>query len=195
MDRSTRALVAEVPQRGRLLEVLVRPGRREPVRSVAEAEVVAGLGLTDDHRTRNRAPDPTAKRQVTLIQAEHLAVVAALLPQGRSVNAALVRRNLVVAGINLASLRDRPFTIGAVRFEGTGWCHPCSRMEEVLGPGGFQAMRGHGGLTARVLTDGVLRPGDTVAAVDPVAAVADDAADTDDARADHRHDRSPRPEG
>ena len=171
MDRSTRALVGAVPQRGRLTHILLRPARREPTASVQDAQVVAGLGLTGDHRTRDRAPDPRAKRQITLIQAEHLPVVAALLPAGGDIDPAVLRRNLVIAGINLASLRDRRFTIGDVTLEGTGWCHPCSRMEEVLGPGGFQAMRGHGGLTARVLNDGVLRLGDAVTAVEADADV------------------------
>ncbi len=166
MDRSTRALVGAVPQRGRLTRILLRPERREPVTDVTEAPVVAGIGLAGDHRARDRSPDPRAKRQITLIQAEHLPVVAALLPTGGEIDPALLRRNLVVAGINLASLRDRRFTIGDVTLEGTGWCHPCSRMEEVLGEGGFQAMRGHGGLTARVLTDGVLRVGDAVTVLD-----------------------------
>lgn len=165
MDRSTRALVDAVPQRGQLAAILLRPQRRAAVESVHRAEVVAGLGLTGDHRAVGREPNPSAKRQITLIQAEHLAVVAALLAQDGAIDAALLRRNLVVSGINLASLRDRRFMIGEVTLEGTGWCHPCSRMEEVLGPGGFQAMRGHGGLTARVVTDGYLQVGDGVVAL------------------------------
>ncbi len=168
MDGSTRELVDVVPQRGRLTHILLRPQRRAAVHRVDRAEVVAGLGLTGDHRSVGRAPDPRAKRQITLIQAEHLPVVASLLggdgPAQGALDPALLRRNLVVAGINLASLRTRRFTIGTVILEGTGWCHPCSRMEEVLGAGGFQAMRGHGGLTARVLSDGHLQVGDPVTA-------------------------------
>lgn len=163
MDRSTRALVDHVPGRGRLTAILVRPERRQPPRSLDHTAVVAGLGLAGDHRAVGREPDPDAKRQVTLLQAEHLSVVAALLDRSR-LDPALLRRNLVIAGINLASLRDQRFRIGEVTFEGSGWCHPCSRMEEALGPGGFQAMRGHGGITARILTDGLLTVGDPVVA-------------------------------
>lgn len=90
-----------------------------------------------------------------------LVAVAALLGRD-AVDPALVRRNLVVSGINLLALHDEQFEIGGVVFEGTGLCEPCSRMEEVLGPGGCDAMRGHGGITARVITGGVIRLGDAV---------------------------------
>lgn len=158
---STAALLAAVPQVGRLQAILLRPERRGPVRGVPEAELLPGLGLAGDHRTATRAPDPTSRRQVTLLQAEHLAVIAALTGRDE-LDPGLLRRNLVVAAVNLASLRDRRFSIGEAVLEGTGWCHPCSRMEEALGPGGFQAVRGHGGITARVLTGAVIRTGQPV---------------------------------
>ena len=168
MTISTRELTGTVPQVGRLQAILLRADRQGPMASTNEVEAVAGLGLVGDHRTEGRQPDPAAKRQVTLIQAEHLPVVAALTGHD-AVDPSLLRRNLVVAGINLASLRERRFTIGSVVLEGTGWCHPCSRMEEALGAGGFQAMRGHGGITARILDGG------RVAVEDVIAVVADPA--------------------
>lgn len=122
-------------------------------------EVIQDRGLTGDHR----AIRPGSKRQVTLIQAEHLMAVARILGRD-TVDPALSRRNLMVSGINLLALADREFRIGAAVLLGTGRCAPCSRMGEALGTGGFNAMRGHGGITAVVVRGGIVRVGDPVTA-------------------------------
>ena len=100
---------------------------------------------------------------MTLIQLEHLTAVAQILAKAE-VLAASVRRNIVVSGINLYALRDRKFRIGDVELEGAGTCDPCSRMEEILGPGGYNAMRGHGGIVCRILESGTIRIGDPLTA-------------------------------
>jgi MOSC domain-containing protein YiiM len=105
----------------------------------------------------------SGKRQVTLIQAEHLPVMASLL--GVPVEPEMLRRNLVVSGINLLALKGARFRIGEALLEGSGPCEPCSRMEAALGPGGYNTMRGHGGITARVIEGGWIRVGDAVAFV------------------------------
>ena len=146
-----------LPQVGRLEWIGLSPGRREPITQVRRAEVRVGTGLEGDRH----AQSGRGHRQVTLIQAEHLPVIAALA--GRpSVDAETLRRNLLVSGINLLALHDRRFYVGGVLLEGTGHCHPCSRMEEYLGPGGFNAMRGHGGITATVIEGGEIQIGDLV---------------------------------
>ena len=95
-----------------------------------------------------------------------IAVIASLLGCA-AVAPEAMRRNLAVAGINLLALRARRFAIGSLLFEGTGYCAPCRRLEETLGRGGFNASRGHGGITARVLGEGWLAIGDEVTAEGP----------------------------
>ncbi len=150
------ALLNTMPQTGRVEWISIRPGDREPVQPLEQVEVSPGQGLAGDHYRGN-----SKKRQVTFIQSEHLAGVASIL--GRSdIDPALTRRNIVVSGINLLAFKERQFQVGEVILEMTGYCHPCSRMEENLGPGGYNAMRGHGGITTKVIRGGTIRLGDEV---------------------------------
>lgn len=149
------ALLNTLPRPGRLEHILVRPARRaEPV-PLERVRALPGRGLAGDHRAERLSDSP---RQVTLLQAEHLPVIAAL--SGSDAAPARLRRNLVVSGVNLLALKGRRFRIGGAVFEGSGLCHPCSRMEEALGLGGYNAVRGHGGILARVLEEGDLAVGD-----------------------------------
>ena len=68
--------------------------------------------------------------------------------------AARLRRNLVVCGVNLLALKGQCSGGGAALLEWGGECHPCSRMEEEFGPGGCNAVRGHGGIDAGVIEGG-----------------------------------------
>jgi MOSC domain-containing protein YiiM len=156
-DGELAKLMAQFPRPGKLEWIGIRAERRAPLASVTQIEAIAGYGLGGDHY----ASKANGKRQVTLIQAEHLEAVAKILGKSE-VSADGLRRNLLISGINLYALRDRKFRIGAILLEGSGLCDPCSRMEEVLGAGGYNAMRGHGGITARILEGGVLKVGESL---------------------------------
>lgn len=151
------ALMNTLPQVGRVEWIGLRPARREPVQPAASVTAVADRHLLGDRYSGR----PGSKRQVTLVQHEHLAAVAGCLGR-ESVDPALLRRNLVVSGINLLALKGQRFRVGEALLEYTGLCHPCARMEETFGPGGYNALRGHGGITARILAGGLIQVGSAV---------------------------------
>ena len=156
LDIPITELIDILPQKGTVQWIGIRPERKSPLQSVDKVNVDLDWGLEGDH-----FKSKSKKRQVTLIQKEHLTGVASMLGR-ESIDPHLTRRNIVVSGINLFALRNRPFKIGNVILEGTGYCHPCSRMEENLGPGGYNAMRGHGGITAKVIDGGEIAVNDLV---------------------------------
>ena len=160
-DSELGKLMATLPRPGRVEWIGLRPARGQSMEAVEQIEAVTGKGLIGD-----RYSGGSGKRGVTLIQAEHLPVIAALSGHA-SVAAALLRRNVVVSGLPLIALKERRFRIGDVVLEGTGECDPCSRMEAELGAGGFNAMRSHGGLCARIVEGGWIALGDAVVALEP----------------------------
>jgi MOSC domain-containing protein YiiM len=145
---------------GRIEAIIVRGTPRDPARYVEHTMALAGIGLADD-RLGQRGEAELSTRQVTLIQLEHLPLIATFARSG-PIDPVGLRRNLVVSGINLLTLKKVPLRVGAALIEIVGPCAPCSRMEEVIGPGGYAAMRGHGGMTARILEGGAIRVGDMV---------------------------------
>ena len=148
-------LLKNFPNPGILVWIGLRSARNGPVVSVEQVSASPEKGLHGD-----RYAGKSGNRQVTLIQQEHLAVLESF--SGRSIDPGLLRRNLLISGINLLALKNSRFRVGEVILESTGYCHPCSKMERVLGAGGLNAMRGHGGLTARIVEGGIMRLGESV---------------------------------
>ena len=146
-----------IPQKGKVEWIGLRPKKKEELTVVESVKVHKGTGLLGDHYKKTSS----IKRQVTLIQQEHIIAVFSILGIKR-IDPNLTRRNIVVSGINLLSLKHHQFRIGSVILETTGICDPCNRMEENLGTGGYNAMRGHGGITATVIEDGEIKLGDRI---------------------------------
>ena len=146
-----------IPQKGNVEWIGVRTKKKEQLSVVESVKVKKGSGLAGDHFKGTLS----GKRQVTLIQLEHLNAISSILGV-KIIDPKLTRRNIVVSGINLLSLKHQRFQIGSVILKTTGICAPCKRMEENLGLGGYNAMRGHGGITATVIKEGEIKLGDIV---------------------------------
>lgn len=158
-------LTSNFPRKGTVLWVGVRPSTKEPMASVEQVEAIPGEGLTGDRFKGNFE----SKRQVTFIQAEHLEAVGSFMGLDTAVKPELTRRNILVKGINLFSLKNTRFKVGTAVFEMTGLCYPCSKMEKNFGEGGYNAMRGHGGITTRVVEKGIIHIGDSIEVIEKLS--------------------------
>lgn len=198
MDSNTPSLQKisqTLPQIGKLEAIVLRPAPRVDATFATSALAIKGLGLHADRRgidllqkltseqqvlTLANFELPTllanqhvrlpSNRQITLIQAEHIALLAQWM-QLPNLLATTIRRNLVVSNINLLAIKplfkhqQHYLQIGDVLLEITGACTPCSRMETLLGAGGYNAMRGHGGVNAKIIRGGLLTVGDAAVLV------------------------------
>ncbi len=160
MDSDTRFLekLRQSIAPGKLEWIGLRPERRGEIRVVDRAQGIVGLGLEGDHRCLKT---PGSARQVTIISREYIHQIAQQLGLA-AIDPALLRRNLVISGMNLNLLRFQRLQIGEAIFETSALCDPCSRMDENLGQGGAAAMFGYGGLCAKVIQGGLISVGDRV---------------------------------
>jgi len=150
-------LLRKIPQVGKLELITLRSERKVLPDTFNSIEITEKDGIIGDHYNGR-----SKKRQVTLIQSEHLIAVASMLGKDK-IDPLLTRRNLVISGVNLLAFKNQQFRIGeSVVLEMTGLCHPCSQMETNLGAGGYNAMRGHGGITAKVIQGGMIEIGDAI---------------------------------
>ncbi len=150
-------LIRKLPQQGQVEWIGIRPEKKAPLQVVETVAVLAN-GLAGDHYAGR-----SGNRSITLIQAEHIEAITSLLHR-KSIDPSELRRNIVISGINLLALKDREFKIGTAVLKMTGLCHPCSRMEENLGEGGYNAVRGHGGINACVISPGEIKLKDKIEA-------------------------------
>lgn len=143
---------------GQLEWIGLRPAHKQAMLVVDQVNAIAGLGLEGDHRCEKT---PGSARQVTLISRDYIQQLSEKINL-KTIHPALLRRNLVVSGMNMDLLRFQQLKIGEVILETSALCHPCSRMDHALGKGIKEAMMGLGGLCAKVLHSGIVRVGDKV---------------------------------
>ncbi|MGB7946493.1 MAG: MOSC domain-containing protein [Candidatus Binatia bacterium] len=148
---------------GRVVGLYIAPEPAKPMMSVPQVRAFADRGLEGDRFFREswiaaKRPD----KAVSLIEAETLEAAAAEL--GTDTFGEKSRRNIITRGVPLIELLDREFTIGGVLMRGIRLFEPCGHLEKVAKlPGIFRALEHRSGLKAAILSDGVIRVGDTLA--------------------------------
>ncbi len=150
--------------RSEVIAIFICPDKGEPMQEFDSVRAIAGRGLEGDRYAEGKGAYSKSKRVTTrhasLIAIE--AIDAANYENGTDFLPSDTRRNIVTSGIDLNSLVGQEFTVGEVSMKGVELCDPCARPSALSGKKGFEpAFQNRGGLRAEVLTDGLIRKGDT----------------------------------
>lgn len=130
-----------------------QPPGDAPMEDRAEVECVAGRGLRGDRYFDHKED---YKGQVTFFALETHGWLCDLLGV-HDKEPSVYRRNIITRGVDLNALIGTEFTVQGVRFLGMEEARPCYWMNHAFAEGAEEALRGRGGLRAKILTDGVLR--------------------------------------
>jgi MOSC domain-containing protein YiiM len=147
---------------GSVVSIHIAPAAGEPMAAVIEVEAVPGKGLAGDRYYENTGTFsiPQPDRELTLIESE--AIEAFTSELGIEYAPASARRNVVTRGVPLNHLVGREFQIGAIRVRGLKLCEPCAHLARLSDKAVLPGLVHRGGLRAQILSEGVIRPGDSV---------------------------------
>jgi MOSC domain-containing protein YiiM len=130
-----------------------QPPGEHPMFEVDEIRCLAGRGIEGDRFLDYKS---NYKGQITFFAGEIYDELCARFEVWDEPPSAF-RRNVITRGVDLNTLIGQEFDIQGVRFLGTAECSPCEWQDMAFAAGTEAALRGRGGLRARILTDGVLR--------------------------------------
>jgi MOSC domain-containing protein YiiM len=157
---------------GHVVSLHIAPEASAKMEVVTEVRAVPGRGLEGDRYfkgTGHYSDRPShGGREVTLIETESVEALESGVQsaQGDRLGIKLAaqdsRRNIATAGVPLNHLVDKEFWVGSVLLRGTRLCEPCKHLDELTQPGVMTGLVHRGGLRARILSEGVIRPGDVV---------------------------------
>lgn len=129
------------------------PAGDNPIVEVDNVECVPGKGLVGD---RYFGEKEDFKGQITFFALEVHRELCQKFGQPAT-SPSVYRRNVITEELDLNALIGNEFELQGIRFLGTEECKPCYWMDQAVAPGAEDAMKGHGGLRAKILTTGILQ--------------------------------------
>lgn len=147
---------------GTVDSIYIAPAAKAPMQSIHQVEAIPGAGLVGDRYFLKQGTfyKPEPQHELTLIEAE--AIEAVLREYKVNLAPGEARRNVVTRDVPLNHLVGRDFLIGGIKVHGIRLCEPCSHLEALTGLPMIKAMRHRSGLRAQILTQGMIRVGDSV---------------------------------
>jgi MOSC domain-containing protein YiiM len=147
---------------GTAISINIAPEAEAPMQSVSETHAVPGRGLKGDRYfvQKGTSSKPQPDRELTLIEAEAVEAMKRELNVDYGLSDS--RRNVVTRGVPLNHLVGREFWIGEVKARGLRLCEPCSHLQKLSHEKVLPGLVHRGGLRAQILSDGMIRVGETV---------------------------------
>ena len=151
---------------GTVISINIASAAEAPMQSVDEVRAVPGKGLEGDRYFVRQGTfyKPQPDRELTLIEAEAIEALRSEFQVEFDLSAS--RRNLVTRGVPLNHLVGKEFWIGEVKARGLRLCEPCSHLQRLSHPKVLPGLVHRGGLRAQILSEGTIRVGEPVKAVD-----------------------------
>ncbi len=151
---------------GEVVAIFIARSGGQPVERVDEIEAIKDRGLAGDRFVEGTSYwSGVDECQVTLIALEGLEEITAKTEV--SVMEGQHRRNIVTRGVDLLKLRGTRFQVGEALLEFDRPRPPCRYIQSVSERGMTKALgRNRGGICARVVEGGLIRPGDAIEVVD-----------------------------
>lgn len=163
-------MAPDAPWNGHVVSIHIADRAEAPMRSVDHVRAVPGKGLEGDRYFRasgTYSDRPGPAREITLIESE--AIDAMARDNELTIHPGDARRNVVTRGAPLNHLVGREFQVGRVRLRGIRLCEPCAHLEGLTRRGVLAGLIHRGGLRAQIVTEGEIRVGDRISAMDASA--------------------------
>lgn len=150
---------------GTVEAVYITSSAGKPMRSLSEAEAIAGHGLAGDRYSKgagyySKRPFPDGSREITLFEAEELEKLER--ETGIRLDPSESRRNVLTRSICVNDLIGKRFKVGEVLCEGIRICEPCTYLEKLTGKRVMRPLVHRGGLRARIVSGGTVKVGDGI---------------------------------
>ena len=145
---------------GKVISINIAPEAEAKMQSVDEVRAIPGRGLEGDRYFDNKGRAPEVKRELTLIEAEAIEALQRELDVEYGLGDS--RRNVVTRGVPLNHLVGKEFWVGEVKARGIMLCEPCAHLQKLTVKQVLPGLVHRGGLRAQILTEGIIRVGQTV---------------------------------
>ncbi len=150
---------------GSVIAIFIAPAAKADMKSLNDAELEVGCGIVGDRYyaqlgTFSKKNEIRPDQEITLIESEEIDRFNG--STGLTLDYGAARRNIVTRGVGLNDLVGHQFRVGSVMLEGMRLCEPCAHLASLVSEKVLPGLVHRGGLRARILSAGTIRPSDAV---------------------------------